>query len=52
MPLNELSQARGLSQKTLAVLLHVQQPSIAKMESASTCISHSLLQKAKTPEIL
>lgn len=32
MPLNELSQARGLSQKTLAELLHVQQPSIAKME--------------------
>jgi transcriptional regulator with XRE-family HTH domain len=32
MPLNELRQARGLSQKTLAELLNVQQPSIAKME--------------------
>lgn len=32
MPLHELRQARGLSQKMLADLLHVQQPSIAKME--------------------
>jgi len=32
MPLNELRQARGLSQRMLAELLHVQQPSIAKME--------------------
>ena len=32
MPLNELRQARGLSQKMLAELLHVQQPSIAIME--------------------
>lgn len=32
MPLNELRQARGLSQKVLAEILHVQQPSIAKME--------------------
>ncbi|MEK6789042.1 MAG: XRE family transcriptional regulator [Pseudomonadota bacterium] len=32
MPLNELRQARGLSQKMLAELLHVQQPSIAKLE--------------------
>jgi predicted XRE-type DNA-binding protein len=32
MPLNELRQARGLSQKTLAEVLHVQQPSIAKLE--------------------
>ena len=32
MPLNELRQARGLSQKMLADLLHVQQPSIEKME--------------------
>lgn len=32
MPLNELRQARGLSQKRLAELLHVQQPSIAKLE--------------------
>lgn len=32
MPLNELRRARGLSQKVLAEVLHVQQPSIAKME--------------------
>jgi predicted XRE-type DNA-binding protein len=32
MPLNELRQARGLSQKMLAEALHVQQPSIAKIE--------------------
>ena len=32
MPLNEVRQARGLSQKMLADVLHVQQPAIAKME--------------------
>ncbi|MCA9410868.1 MAG: XRE family transcriptional regulator [Candidatus Omnitrophica bacterium] len=32
MPLHELRQARGLSQKMLAEILHVQQPSIAKIE--------------------
>lgn len=32
MLLNELRQARGLSQKMLAEVLHVQQPSIAKIE--------------------
>lgn len=32
MPLNELRRARGLSQKVLAEVLHVQQPSIARME--------------------
>lgn len=32
MPLNELRQARGLSQRALAEVLHVQQPAIAKME--------------------
>ena len=32
MPLNELRQARGLSQKMLPELLHVQQPAIAKLE--------------------
>ncbi|MDT4875036.1 Helix-turn-helix domain protein [compost metagenome] len=32
MPLNELRQARGLSQKALSEVLHVQQPAIAKME--------------------
>ena len=32
MPLNELRQARGLSQKMLAEVLHVQQPAIATIE--------------------
>jgi DNA-binding XRE family transcriptional regulator len=32
MSLNELRQARGLSQKMLAELLHLQQPSIAIIE--------------------
>ena len=32
MPLNELRQARGLTQKMLAEMLHVQQPSVAKLE--------------------
>ncbi|MDR0648533.1 MAG: helix-turn-helix domain-containing protein [Synergistaceae bacterium] len=32
MPLDELRRARGLSQKALAGMLHVQQPAIAKME--------------------
>ena len=32
MPLDELRRARGLSQKALANMLHVQQPAIAKME--------------------
>lgn len=32
IPLHELRKARGLSQKMLADLLNVQQPSIAKME--------------------
>ena len=32
MPLNELRQARGLSQKQLAEILQVQQPAIAKLE--------------------
>ena len=32
MPLNALRRARGLSQKMLADALHVQQPSIAKLE--------------------
>ena len=32
VPLHELRQARGLSQKMLAEVLHVQQPSIAKIE--------------------
>jgi len=32
MPLQELRLARGLSQQTLAEVLHVQQPAVAKME--------------------
>ena len=32
MPLHELRRARGLSQKSLAEVLHVAQPAIAKME--------------------
>jgi len=32
MPLNELRNARGLSQKLLAEALHIQQPAIAKLE--------------------
>ena len=32
MPLNELRNARGLSQKMLAEALHIQQPAIAKIE--------------------
>ena len=32
MPLNELRNARGLSQKKLAESLHIQQPAIAKLE--------------------
>ena len=32
VPLNELRQARGLSQKALAARLNVEQPAIAKME--------------------
>lgn len=32
MPLHELRRARGLSQKVLADTLHVQQPSVAKLE--------------------
>ena len=32
LPLNELRQARSLSQKMLADVLHVQQPFIAKIE--------------------
>ncbi len=32
MPLHELRRARGLSQKMLAEALHIQQPSVAKLE--------------------
>lgn len=45
MPLQELRQARGLSQKVMAELLDVQQPAIAKLEKradmyVSTLRSH------------
>ena len=33
MPLNELRNARGLSQAMLADALHIQQPAIAKLEN-------------------
>ncbi|MBW8066227.1 MAG: helix-turn-helix domain-containing protein [Ferrovum sp.] len=42
MPLNELRQARGLSQKMLAEVLHVQQPSIAKLEKRTDMYISSL----------
>lgn len=32
MPLHELRRARGLSQRSLAEILHVQQPAVAKIE--------------------
>lgn len=32
MPLHELRQARGLTQKDLAEILQIQQPSVAKLE--------------------
>ena len=32
MPLNELRNARGLTQEMLAEMLHIQQPAVAKME--------------------
>jgi ribosome-binding protein aMBF1 (putative translation factor) len=32
MPIHELRNARGLSQKVLAEALHIQQPAVAKME--------------------
>jgi DNA-binding transcriptional regulator YiaG len=38
MPLNELRQARGLSQQMLADVLHVPQPAIAKLENGPVCI--------------
>jgi DNA-binding XRE family transcriptional regulator len=40
--LNELRQARGLSQKMLADILHVQQPSIAKIEKRTDMYLSSL----------
>lgn len=42
MPLHELRQARGLSQQMLADVLHVQQPSIAKLERRTDMYISSL----------
>ena len=42
MPLHELRQALGLSQKDLAEALHVQQPSIAKLERRTDMYLSSL----------
>jgi hypothetical protein len=36
MPLNELRQARGLSQKMLPDVLNLQQPAIAKMQKTGS----------------
>ena len=42
MPLHELRQALGLSQKNLADVLNVQQPSIAKLEKRTDMYLSSL----------
>lgn len=42
MPLHELRRARGLSQKMLAEALHVQQPSVAKLERRTDMYISSL----------
>ena len=42
MPLHELRRARGLSQQALADMLHVQQPSIAKLERRTDMYISSL----------
>jgi len=40
MPLNELRQARGLSQKMPAEALRIQQPAIAKLEKRADMYPH------------
>lgn len=47
MPLNELRRALGLSQKALAEKLHVQQPSIAKMERRTDMYISTLREHIK-----
>jgi DNA-binding XRE family transcriptional regulator len=52
MPLNELRNARGLSQQMLAEALHIQQPAIAKLEKRtdiyiSTLRSHIMAMDGK-----
>jgi predicted XRE-type DNA-binding protein len=44
MPLHELRLARGLSQRQLAELLHVQQPAIAKLEKRTDMYMSTLRQ--------
>ena len=44
MPLHELRQARGLSQKSLAELLKVQQPAVAKIEKRADIYISTLRQ--------
>ena len=46
MPLNELRQARGLSQKMLAEVLHVQQPSKGKGrdKAETSCMAGAVCQ--------
>jgi predicted transcriptional regulator len=56
MTLDEPRQARGLSQKILAEVLHVQQPSIAKIEKRtdmylSTLCSHIKAMGGELDEI-
>jgi transcriptional regulator with XRE-family HTH domain len=42
MRLDELRKVRGLSQKELSVLLHVQQPAVAKLEKRTDMYISSL----------
>lgn len=42
MPLHELRRARGLTQKALAEVLHVEQPAIAKLERRADMYISSL----------
>ena len=57
MPLSELRHAQCLSQKMLAVVLHVQQPSIAKIEKRadiyiSTLRSHIVEMGGELDELV
>ncbi len=49
MPLHELRLVRGLSQKMLADLLHVQQPAIAKLEQRGGAEPPGLVPKRQHP---
>jgi len=48
MPLNELRQARDLSQQMLAELLQVQQPSVAKIEKRTDMHLSTLRSRIET----